>query len=108
MSVIIRFFITFVEDRGLKRIREESEGLDGDSKKEETKVDPESVPDPESVADWSDESIKEICNSLFLLPEDTTTSVTLNPSEYSTWLYTTWLRVIVSHNIIPSIILLAL
>ncbi|XP_003385794.1 PREDICTED: heterogeneous nuclear ribonucleoprotein U-like [Amphimedon queenslandica] len=67
------------EDRGLKRIREESEGLDGDSKKEETKVDPQTVPDPESVADWSDESIKEICSSLFLLPEDTTASVTLNP-----------------------------
>ena len=75
----MQFFITFVEDRGLKRIREESE--ERDSKKEETKVDPQTVPDPESVADWSDEPIKEICNSLFVLPEDIAT-VTLNPSKY--------------------------
>ena len=59
---------------------EDSESYEKHSRREDesSKVDPRDVPDPESVAGWSDESIKGICSNLFVLPEENK-SVTLNP-----------------------------
>ena len=82
--IIINFFS---DDRRLKRVREEpedSESYEKHSRREDesSKVDPRDVPDPESVAGWSDESIKGICSNLFVLPEENK-SVTLNPCKQS-------------------------
>ena len=60
---------------GYERRRErerDSDNYEKHSRREDesSKVDPHDVPDPESVAGWSDESIKGICSNLFVLPEE--------------------------------------
>ena len=49
---------------------------DEDDKK--SKVDPQAVPDPETVKDWTDESIQAICNESFIVTEEIQ-GITLNP-----------------------------
>lgn len=85
---IIYFILYATEQRGMKRTREDDE--DKNEEKDEKKaskedkdksLDPRDIKDPESVPDWSDESVQALCNNLFVLPEDNT-SVTLNPCKY--------------------------
>ena len=59
--------------RGVKRPRSEEDA--------ENKVDPRDVPDPEAVEGWDDSSAKALTQERFVILDESTIDVTLDPSK---------------------------